>query len=157
MRHYSPVFKRCYALSLSLPRHLSQKLHMKKELLIAILIGIVLAASVTIMIASLGTHPPAKASTSKGDKLKDIGPRTVSVQRVKHVPIPLIKPTPWEQPMWLQVSWFELPSYIIWPTMGSPPVKVAVQPDKPDKVEDVCTRHKMRKVWINKRSWRCRK
>jgi hypothetical protein len=116
--------------------------------LVASVIGVVAIAEIIVMVSSLKTYPPpVQTGGGKEDKLRDIGPRVVTVQRiVKPEPIPRSELVPeidiWQQPQEVMPD--------VWPVL---PPKVVAKPE----VKDVCAKHNMRKVWVNDKYWRCRK
>ena len=122
----------------------------------ALAIGVASVTAITLVVASLGRGPPpVQAGSRKSDKaelLKDIGPRTVPVQRMEPEPV---QPDSWKDalvPISPPVK-PKSPNPDVWP-VNSPPPKLAA---KLDKAEQLCARHNMRKVWVNSRQWRCRK
>ena len=118
----------------------------------ALIIGAAAIAVLTVVVASLGKGPPpVQAGSRKGDKAeiaKDIGPRVIPIQRIKPEPELRTEVTP----AWLQTP-LPVKSVDVRPTnpLSSKPVA------KPDRAEQICARHNMRKVWVNSRKWRCRK
>jgi len=129
------------------------------QLWVAVGSGSVAILALVVMMGSLKAYPPPAQASAKADKLVDIGPRAVTVRRVE--PIPRIAPNPeWWNTYKGEIASFSPPQLVsdpeVWPE--EEPTKAIVKPKvKPDKGEDICARHKMHKVWINDKYWRCRK
>ena len=172
MRHYSPASRLCCVRSPFPPLHLSRGSKMKNlppalialrdkldiQLWSALAIGVASVTAITMVVASLGRGPPpVQAGSRKSDKaelLKDIGPRTIPIQRMEPEPEPA-QPESWKDTL-VQIplpAKPKGPDPDIWP-VNSPPPKPAA---KLDKAEQLCAKHNMRKVWINSKQWRCRK